>query len=52
MKGDLKACEEEASRLGAQQQHAAKAVAATEGELRELFKANPELGRQLAAASS
>jgi chromosome segregation ATPase len=52
LKSDMQASEEEVGRLGQQQQHVVKAMAATEEELRELFKQHPELRRQLTAASS
>lgn len=51
LQGDLQASKDEVARLSTQQQHALKALAATEAELRELFKSQPELGRQLAAAA-
>lgn len=49
---ELKASQETVKRLTQQREHATKALAATESELRELFKTRPELGRQLAAAGA
>eukprot|EP00879_Flechtneria_rotunda_P010833 GHRR01011322.1.p3 GENE.GHRR01011322.1~~GHRR01011322.1.p3 ORF type:complete len:128 (+),score=42.95 GHRR01011322.1:163-546(+) len=49
LKQDIQASEEEAQRLTQQQEHATKAIIATEGELRELMKSHPEIVKQLAA---
>lgn len=52
LKDDVSSLGDEMKRLTQQQQHAAKALAATEAEVQELFKANPELTRQLMPAAS
>jgi hypothetical protein len=52
LKDDVSGLTDEMKRVTQQQQHAAKMLAATEVEVQELFKANPELARQLMPASS
>lgn len=52
LKEDVSGLGDVVKRLTQQQQHAAKALAATEAEVQELFKSNPELTRQLMPASS
>jgi len=51
LKDDISSLDEELKRLTQQQQHAAKALAATEAEVQELFKTSPGLTRQLLPAS-
>lgn len=52
LKEDVSGLGDVVKRLTQQQQHAAKALAATEAEVQELFKSSPELTRQLMPASS
>lgn len=52
LKDDMGRLSDEVKRLNQQQQHAAKTLAATEAEVQELFKSNPELARQLMPVSS
>lgn len=52
LKDDISRVDDELKRLTQQQAHAAKQLAATETEVQELFKSNPELTRQLMPASS
>lgn len=52
LKDDISSLDDELKRLAQQQAHAAKQLAATETEVQELFKSNPELTRQLMPASS
>lgn len=52
LKDNVSALSDELKRLDQQRTHAAKSVAATEAEVQELFKANPELTRQLMPAAS
>jgi chaperonin cofactor prefoldin len=51
IKDDISSLDDEMKRLVQQQQHAAKQLAATETEVQELFKSNPELTRQLMPAN-
>jgi hypothetical protein len=52
LKEDVSGLGDVVKRLTQQQQHAVKALAATEVEVQELFKSNPELTRRLMPASS
>lgn len=52
LKDDISSLDDELKRLAQQQAHATKQLAATETEVQELFKSNPELTRQLMPASS
>lgn len=49
LKDDISSSQDEVKKLLQQQEHAEKAIRATEGELKELMKAHPEAVRQLAA---
>lgn len=49
LKDDIKGSQDEVKKLVQQQEHAEKALRATESEIKELMKAHPEVARHLAA---